>query len=178
MQSGFFKEKQFHVLISDIRLSNGKNAFELLQTLADKIVSLHLIIYSSYNNPWLFLRFKRLGIKPDSILDKTELPEWEQTIRNVVAGKKYYSPCALKSANFVNGSQKFNELIHFPKRKWDVLIQLLKGRADKVISQKLSISKHTVNGYRKGIYKMFDVKDAPTLMNKFREFGYYDIESV
>ncbi len=171
------QKNQFQFIISDIRLKNKTNALDLFEKVKGFLSETYLVIYSSYINPWLLVRFKYIGIQPDCIIEKTEIPDWNKLVRNVLTGKNCYSPAAIVAKQLLENNFELEQVINLPRRKREILIELVKGKNDKEISEKFNISKFTANDHRKAIYKILKVKDIPSLMVKFREYGFYDIEN-
>ena len=172
------KDAKLNVLICDIRLSNRSSAFDLFENNKKQLEQVNIIIYSSYISPWLFVKLHRLGIQVDAVVEKIEMPDWNQVISDIVLSKKYYSTNALKSLQMVRQDPKIEGLLHLSERKWEVLMEILKGRPDKEIAELLSISKYTANDHRKALYKLLHKKDVPSIMFWFRKIGFFDLETV
>lgn len=169
--------RQFYIVISDIRLKNGTNAFDLFNKL-NKLHESKLIIYSSYANPWLFVKLSRNGISPNCVIEKTDFPDWNKLINKVLSGNTCFSASAVAAKQTVETSSVLIEIVNLTPRKWEILMQLIHGKTDKEIAESCYISRFTANDHRKSIYKLLNIKDAPSLILKFREFGFHDIESL
>ena len=172
------KDGKLNVLICDIRLSNRSSAFDLFENNKEQLEQVNIIIYSSYISPWLFVKLHRIGIQADAVIEKIELPDWNLVISDIVLSKKYYSTNASKSLQMVRKDPKIGSLLHLSDRKWEVLMEILKGRSDKEIAALLSISKFTANDHRKALYKLLNKKDVPSIMFWFREIGFFDLETT
>ncbi|MCF8361923.1 MAG: response regulator transcription factor [Prolixibacteraceae bacterium] len=124
----------------------------------------NIIALSMYDEEDYYTRMIEAGAK-GFILKNSGIDDVEASIKNVMAGKNYFSQeilsGLLNSINRKNQPQKNTDL---SERETDVLYQICKGLSNQEIADVLNISKRTVDKHRENILSKSGTKNTAGLV--------------
>ncbi|MBN1768807.1 MAG: response regulator transcription factor [Prolixibacteraceae bacterium] len=124
----------------------------------------NIIALSMYGEEDYYTRMIEAGAK-GFILKNSGIDDVEASIKNVMAGKNYFSQeilsGLLNSINRKNQPQKNTDL---SERETEVLYQICKGLSNQEIADVLNISKRTVDKHRENILSKSGTKNTAGLV--------------
>lgn len=154
----FVEQSPVDMVILDITL-NSMNGIEILQLLKKKYSQMKIVIFTMHESPFYFSQAVNSGadgyiLKTDNI---TVLPE---VLGKIADGEKYYSS-SLKQ--FSEQSQE-----KLTKRESEILNLICSGMSVSEISEKLSLSKRTVEYHTASLRQKFKVHSLLDLIQKVK----------
>jgi DNA-binding NarL/FixJ family response regulator len=124
----------------------------------------NIIALSMYGEEDYYTRMIEAGAK-GFVLKNSGIEDVEASIKNVMAGKNYFSQeilsGLLNSINRKNQPQKNTDL---SERETEVLYQICKGLSNQEIADELHISKRTVDKHRENILSKSGTKNTAGLV--------------
>lgn len=145
-------KQPYHLLILDYEIGN-QNAIDIIPLIRSIQNDIPILIYTMHNAPWIISLLVKIGVK--GIIDKNEtLSELEHAVEGILSkNEHYYSPSMLKIILSIMGDETIKtELIYKPSPREKEIINLLsQGYTSSQISEKLYLSKNTVDTIRKNI---------------------------
>lgn len=124
----------------------------------------NIIALSMYGEEDYYTRMIEAGAK-GFVLKNSGIDDVEASIKNVMAGKNYFSQeilsGLLNSINRKNQPQKNTDL---SERETEVLYQICKGLSNQEIADELHISKRTVDKHRENILSKSGTKNTAGLV--------------
>jgi len=165
----FIRSHEVDVIMLDINMPvlNGVEACKLITKNHPKI---KVIALSMFTKASYVKRMKQSGAK-GYLLKNDSIKEVTKAIMIVNEGGEYYSS-ALKEI-FLDSMFKKNQdiLFHLTERESEVLKYISEGCSNKEIGEKINLSVHTINSYRKQILSKFNARNTADLIKKAIDKG-------
>ncbi|MDA3816659.1 MAG: response regulator transcription factor [Prolixibacteraceae bacterium] len=152
-----------NIIFMDIDMP-GTDGIEACEQVLKRYPGTNIIALSMYSEEDYYTRMIEAGAK-GFILKNSGIDDVETSIKNVMAGKNYFSQeilsGLLNSINRKNQPQKNTDL---SERETEVLYQICKGLSNQEIADVLNISKRTVDKHRENILSKSDTKNTAGLV--------------
>lgn len=154
------------LLLLEIKFGFASN-LDLARRISKQWPIVKVIILSSYDNEELVRNFLKIGI--DGYLLKKD-NNIEHAISIVMQGGFYYSPgLAIAIANTV--SDRKTKPVTLTSKEARILRLLAEGKNSEMIAETLSLSRYTIESYRKEILSRFEVKNCAELIHYAHQTG-------
>jgi DNA-binding NarL/FixJ family response regulator len=165
--------QKIDVLITDVQMDDI-NGVELSKIVKKNFPGIKIIAITQHRERWIIS--KLINLKIDAIVLKSKIDHNELilAIRNIVGGKKYYSPEIAEL--FFNKESVENEVPYLTMREKEILTLICHESTTKEISSKLSITNSTVETHRKNLFVKLKVKSQSGLVREAIKLGFYDFE--
>lgn len=162
-------EKEVDIILLDINMP-VLNGVETCKKITKEYPSVKVIALSMYRQASFIKRMRQNGAKGYVLKDDTA-EVIKEAILEVYKGGEYYSE-QLKSIVMNNVFQKqHDDVSMITKREKEVLELIAQGLTNKVISEKLFLSDHTVVSHRKNLISKFNAKNTAELVKITMEKG-------
>lgn len=147
------------ILLLDINMPN-KNGIEVLQTIRDKNMTIHVLILTVHNEVEYLLKAVDIGVD-GYLLKDTDFHELKKAIFGVLQGESYIQPSLIPALNsrLVARDVDKDKIDSLTKRELEVLIEVANGMFNKEIATSLNISERTVKNHISSIFKKLEVAD-------------------
>lgn len=165
-------ENKIDLIISDISMPEI-NGIELTKIIKEEYRSINMLIVSMHNDAETvgqLISHNVDGFIPKSA-NKTELLE---AIASILNGEKYFSK-KIKDVFFQKKIIKKEEKIKLTKREIDVITLIAKEYTTQEIADKLYLSKHTIESYRKTLISKLNVRNLAGLTKHALKMRYLDV---
>jgi len=169
----FYKKQageKFDIILLDYYIpdSNPTESFKLIK---EKFPATPIMYISSEESPKIILDSLNNGAA-GYVVKSSDMELFTAAIYLVMNGGKYI-PLELVP-QLTMPSLKSNEyfehkLSSLSRRQKDVFDLLIEGYSNKTISEKLSISQHTVKSHVQGVYNTFGLKSRQEVVDQFNE---------
>jgi DNA-binding NarL/FixJ family response regulator len=156
------QQKEYNIVLLDVNLP-GKNGIEIAKLVLRDYPSIRLIMLTNHSGEALLVTLHKLGVH-GIILKDTDSDELERAVKKIAGGENHYSEVAQKIINVYGTGVKVMPSIHFAQRHKQVLELLLKGRSSKEIAEKLHVSLHTVNSYKRDMLEHTQTQSTNELL--------------
>lgn len=152
------------VMLLDIRMP-VVDGFEVIDYVHKHKLSTRIIALTAFDEEAMIFNLMRAGVPGILFKKTTHQQEIFTAIIAVLEGKHYYH----EKVNIVLHS-KPDGLQHPPRiklsaREFEVIVLLCHGLSTKDIAEKLFLSEHTIEGYRKEIIKKTNTKNTNELIH-------------
>jgi DNA-binding NarL/FixJ family response regulator len=151
------------IIFMDIDMP-GTDGIEACEQVLKLYPDTNIIALSMYGEEDYYTRMIEAGAK-GFVLKNSGIDDVEASIKNVMAGKNYFSQeilsGLLNSINRKNQPQKNTDL---SERETEVLYQICKGLSNQEIADALNISKRTVDKHRENILSKSGTKNTAGLV--------------
>ncbi|WP_025743210.1 response regulator [Aquimarina pacifica] len=169
-----FSHDDYHFLITDISME-GNDGIALCRKVKEHYPKTKIIVISQHKKIWMIkqlytIQVDGLLLKEDSIQDLSE------AIPAILSGKKYYT----RSINeiilnyIVNKTEIEINQIELTFREEEIIQLIAQELTTQEISEKLFISKKTVETHRKNLLLKFGARNMVGLIKKAMELGFLD----
>lgn len=155
-------QKEYNVVLLDVNLP-GKNGVEIAKFVLRDHPSIRLVMLTNHSGEALLVALHKLGVH-GIVLKDTDSDELENAVKRVAGGETYYSEIVQKVINVYGTGVKVMPSIHFAQRHKQVLELLLKGSSAKEIAEKLHMSLHTVNSYKRDMLELTHTQSTNELL--------------
>jgi two-component system nitrate/nitrite response regulator NarL len=159
----YIQKRKVDVFICDLNIDNV-DGFALIGELKDQLIDAKIIILSAYHEDFLIKKAEKLGI--NAFLKKETSAE---ELINVIELEKSLPFYTNKNSN--KGSNEFrvtdNVIINkfkLSNQEKEIIKYIVEGKTSKEISDKLNISKNTVDTHRKNIHKKLELTNSGSLI--------------
>ncbi|MDE1207676.1 response regulator [Tenacibaculum larymnensis] len=149
------------LIISDISMPE-MDGITLSKNIKKDFPHIKMLMVSMHNNPNMFHQLKQNGVD-GYVLKNASKAELLKAVETILAGKNYFSDTiinAYKESLFTAQESKQTPL---SSRELQVLELIAREHTTKEIADKLFISKHTVETYRKNLLIKLDAKNLAGL---------------
>ncbi len=147
------------------------NGIDTLKMLQERFPELKVIILSSYYQPELLREIKSLGAR-GYLPKSSSVPVLQQAIERVADGKLWFEDAQNSfpevSAYFLDSFMKKYLLT---KREVEIIRMIGNGLSTKEISEKLYVSKFTINTHRRNISRKLDIHTPVGLLKFAKDHG-------
>ena len=123
------------LLLTDIRLGKRKNSFSMIEKTTKLLPDTKIVIYTSYPCIWLYIKLYRIRVTSFAIIDKSEIPDWNNVFDEIAMGGKYMSEKISHLNQKVISSTEIAQIINLSERVWEMLLLFAKGKSDDEISE-------------------------------------------
>lgn len=157
-------EHAIDIALLDIRMP-VVDGFEVIEYVHKLKLSTSIIALTAFDEEAMIFNLMRAGVSGILFKKSTHQQEIYTAIISVLEGKRYYN----EKVNIVLDS-KPDGLQHPPRiklsaREFEVIVLLCHGLSTKDIAEKLFLSEHTIEGYRKEIIKKTNTKNTNELIH-------------
>ncbi|WP_067145354.1 response regulator [Pseudotamlana agarivorans] len=168
--------EKIDLIITDISMPE-LNGIELNHIIKQRHNSIKTLVVSMHNDAHMINTLIDQDV--DGYVPKNAEKEvFLKAIKTIVNGEKYF-PEAIKAIYLDNKfSQKQQEAITLTQREIDVITLIAEECTSQEIADKLFLSKHTIESYRKNIMSKLQVKNLAGLTKYALKKGYtnYDLK--
>lgn len=159
-----FAKHTIDVALIDIRMP-VVDGFEVIEYVHKLKLSTRIIALTAFDEEAMIFNLMRAGVPGILFKKTTHQQEIYTAIMTVLEGKHYYN----EKVNVVIHS-KPDGLQHPPRiklsaREFEVIVLLCHGLSTKDIAEKLFLSEHTIEGYRKEIIKKTNTRNTNELIH-------------
>ncbi len=152
------------VALMDIRMP-VVDGFEIIEYVHKQKLPTRIIALTAFDEEAMIFNLMRAGVPGILFKKTTHQQEINAAITTVLEGKHYYH----EKVNIVLHS-KPDGVQHPPRiklsaREFEVIVLLCHGLSTKDIAEKLFLSEHTIEGYRKEIIKKTNTKNPNELLH-------------
>ncbi|MBA4055714.1 MAG: hypothetical protein C0490_13445 [Marivirga sp.] len=152
------------VALMDIRMP-VVDGFEVIEYVNKQKLPTRIIALTAFDEEAMIFNLMRAGVPGILFKKTTHQQEIYTAIHTVLEGKHYYH----EKVNIVIHS-KPDGLQHPPRiklsaREFEVIVLLCHGLSTKDIAEKLFLSEHTIEGYRKEIIKKTNTRNTNELIH-------------
>lgn len=156
----FFKMQTCDVILMDISLPDI-SGIELSEIIKKKYPKIKIIALSTHNQGTYVRKMMESGAN-GYLLKNADKHEILKAIETVFKGTNYLTFEAERALRYENELQ--NKLPKLTKREKEVLIYIVEGLTNILISEKLFISIDTVDSHRKNLHTKLNVKNTAMLI--------------
>lgn len=140
------------------------DGIEATETILKQYPEMRIIALSMYGEEDYYTRMIEAGAK-GFLLKNSGIDDVETSIKNVMAGKNYFSQEILsKLLNSINRKNQPVKNTELSEREAEVLYQICKGLSNQEIADLLYISKRTVDKHRENILSKSGTKNTAGLV--------------
>ncbi|SIS73107.1 two component transcriptional regulator, LuxR family [Zobellia uliginosa] len=149
------------LMISDITMPE-MNGIELSRCIKKDFPQVKMLMVSMHNNPSMFHQLKQNGV--DGYVQKNaSKAELLKAVKTILEGKSYFSDSIVKAYKESLFTVQETKQSHLSTRELQVLKLIAREYTTNEIADKLFISKHTVETYRKNLLLKLDAKNLAGL---------------
>ncbi len=161
-----------HLLITDLTMPE-MNGIELNKIVKEKYPSLKTLVVSMHIDGGMIDKLIRDNV--DGYVPKNaEKEELLTAIRTIIGGEKYFSTEIKRAYTDTMFENKKNEEIALTDREKEVLKLIAEENTTQEIADKLFLSKHTIESYRKNLISKLQVKNLAGLTKHAIKIGLLD----
>lgn len=161
-----------HLLITDLTMPE-MNGIELNSIVKEKFIGLKTLVVSMHIDGKMIDELIRNNV--DGYVPKNaEKEELLSAIRTIVKGEKYFSPEIKKAYTDAMFADKKEKEIALTGREKEVLKLIAEEFTTQEIADKLFLSKHTIESYRKNLISKLNVKNLAGLTKHAIKMGLLD----
>lgn len=168
-------KQSYDLLILDYEIG-AQNAIDIIPQIRSLQAELPILIYTMHSEPWIISLLVKSGVK--GIIDKNEnIRELEYGVNKILSqNERYYSPAMLKIILNIMGDDTIKTgLVYKPSPREKEIINLLsQGYTSSQISERLYLSKNTVDTFRKNILLKSGALNVSHLMRMAFLQGWID----
>ena len=152
------------IALTDVRMP-VVDGFEVIDYIHKHKLATRIIALTAFDEEAMIFNLMRAGVPGILFKKTTHQQEIYTAINTVMEGKHYYH----EKVNIVLHS-KPDGVQHPPRiklsaREFEVIVLLCQGLSTKDIAEKLFLSEHTIEGYRKEIIKKTNTKNTNELIH-------------
>lgn len=152
------------IALTDVRMP-VVDGFEVIEYIHKHKLATRIIALTAFDEEAMIFNLMRVGVHGILFKKTTHQQEIYTAINTVMEGKHYYH----EKVNIVLHS-KPDGVQHPPRiklsaREFEVIVLLCQGLSTKDIAEKLFLSEHTIEGYRKEIIKKTNTKNTNELIH-------------
>lgn len=161
-----------HLLITDLTMPE-MDGIELNKIVKSKYPSLKTLVVSMHIDGMMIDKLIKNNV--DGYVPKNaEKEELLTAIRSIIKGEKYFSPEIKKAYTDAMFENKKMEEISLTDREKEVLKLIAEENTTQEIADKLFLSKHTIESYRKNLISKLNVKNLAGLTKHALKMGLLD----
>lgn len=161
-----------HLLITDLTMPE-MDGIELNKIVKEKYPTLKTLVVSMHIDGGMIDKLIRNNV--DGYLPKNaEKEELLEAIRTIVKGEKYFSSEVKRAYTDAMFENKKQEEISLTDREIEVLRLIAEENTTQEIADKLFLSKHTIESYRKNLISKLEVKNLAGLTKHALKMGLLD----
>jgi len=168
-------ERRFAVVLMDIALP-GMSGLEAAETLLKASPETLVIMVTGKLDAAPIRRLLASGVR-GYLTKGSEAREMEEAIRRVLGGERYLSPDVARALamDTIDGGSG-NPFECLTTREHEVIVQLLRGRRNRQIGERLFISEKTVSTHRTRSFEKLGVATTADLVRLAMRHGLWDEE--
>ncbi|MFA5514077.1 MAG: response regulator transcription factor [Sphaerochaetaceae bacterium] len=162
------------VVLMDIEMPEI-NGIEATKAALSRFPDIKIIALSMYSDENFYTEMIEAGAK-GFLIKNSQFNDVQTAIIEVYNNRNYFSPEILSSIiNSLNHKAETPVNNELTKRELEVLLQICKGLSNQEISEKLSISKRTVDKHRENILCKSQSRNTAELVVYAIRKGYFEI---
>ena len=156
-------EHSFDVFICDLNIDE-KDGFVLLEELKEELKNTFKIILSAYYEDFLIEKAEKMGI--NAFLKKETTSDELISVIELDKKAPFYSQKKprVKNNSFLEQDNAFNNKLKLSKQEKEIIKQLIQGKSNLEIADKLFISETTVKTHRRNIYRKLEINTITELI--------------
>lgn len=165
--------KQIDVFICDLNINNF-DGFDLLEELKNELQNIKIIILSAYYEDFLIQKAKKNGIH--AFLKKETTVEELVFVINRELNDPFYTNKIKNTDNnkYTTIDGTFVNKYRLSKQEIKIIKYIIEGKKSTEISEKLFISKLTVDTHRKNINKKLEISNSSSLIKFANENNLFN----
>ncbi|WP_158975715.1 response regulator transcription factor [Cellulophaga sp. L1A9] len=164
--------ENIHLLITDLTMPE-MGGIELNKIVKSKYPALKTLVVSMHIDGMMIDKLIKNNV--DGYVPKNaEKEELLTAIRSIIKGDKYFSPEIKKAYTDAMFENKKMEEISLTDREKEVLKLIAEENTTQEIADKLFLSKHTIESYRKNLISKLNVKNLAGLTKHALKMGLLD----
>ncbi len=158
------RQKKVDVLLTDIKMPNGMNGYELSVLLKEEMPQLKILALSMSEEGGLITKMiEHAGV--DGYIPKASgQKELLTAIEKIAAGEKYFAADVLRQYELYKTIRSENKVMNLTIRELEIIKCIIKHYSNKQIADELFISERTVETHRKNIYRKTETKGEASLI--------------
>ena len=155
------------VLLLDLHIP-GTDFYDNIHQVKQLLPWVKILVYTSYYGPDLVKSLRKEGVA-GCLLKGASPSEIINAIQQVVSGELYIpkirkTPLDTFDSPVAKSQNDFRKRLSLSRREQEILGLISGGLTSKIISEKLFISKHTVETHRKNILRKLDFSSSTELV--------------
>ena len=166
---GMLKKSAYDLLILDVHLPDA-NVIILLGQIRKAYPALKVLIFSMTDESTYGLRLMRLGAN-GFVSKSAPTAQLDDAIRDILAGKKYYSPSLMERLSSEFGGVSTNPFDKLSPKEFEVCVRLLRVEAPAAISHELGLALSTIATHKARLFKKLNVTNAVQLTDLAKMYG-------
>ena len=161
------KESKVQLILLDVKMP-VMDGFDTAVRVSKQFPSIKIVMLSTYDEESLIFNFIKIGISGYMLKNDDQL---EEAIQTVMLGSFYFSkelkPIICKAQQTLKNIKP----VQLSSREARLLPLLAKGKNSDEIARELSLTKHTVESYRKDLLAKFGVSNCTELVDYAHRTG-------
>lgn len=154
---------EIDLAILDMRMP-GKNGFQTAEWASANRPGVKILVATTYNEASLILNFINLGIAGYMLKSDAGL---EEAIETVMTGGFYCTPGLMPSRTSAQGIRP----VSVTEKEKKILELIALGKSSEEISFALSLTKNTIDSYRKDLLEKFQLSNSTQLIDYAHRTG-------
>lgn len=150
------------VVLLDLNLGNG-DGFQVLEFIQEYLPQTMVMVLTSYNDPLLAKKAKRLGASAYMLKDSDEATLLE-AILNLKPDDFVTNTAELATESAFEADNEFGSYLKLTRTEKKVVGELLKGASAAEVAETLFVSEHTVKNHKKNIYRKLGINKQSELI--------------
>lgn len=168
----FLSKNQVDILITDIDMGSADDGLQVIKKIRNKYGSSVKILTVSMHDEIGFIQDAIESGTDGYILKSNSTETMLEALHKIGRGETYYSQDVVNRIARKMRSTGILKSLNLTKREKKILPLICEGLSAKEVAEKMFISHHTVNTFKKQLFAKFEVKKTTELINKARETGF------
>lgn len=166
------KDEKIDLVITDISMP-GKTGVEVNSYIKEHYPLIKTLVVSMHNNPKKIEQLSKNKVD-GYLLKNAEKTELLKAIQKILSGEKYFSQEIKDTYLKQLFAKKESQELNLTQREIDVIKLIAQEYTTQEIADKLYLSKHTIESYRKNLMSKLQVKNIAGLTKYAIRLGYVD----
>lgn len=152
------------VVLADITMPHGMNGFEFSLKLKKEMPGVKILALSMSEEGSMIFKMIEVAKVDGYIPKSTGQQELLTAIKEIAAGKKYFTSEVLGQYEIYQATKNENDELNLTPRELEIIEYITKHYSNKQIADSLFISERTVETHRKNIYRKTQTKGEASLI--------------